>query len=435
MTKKPKVGTAPESPIHALEKFAMRRVERSEINEARYNPRKISTGAKARLSGVLKSVGMVQPIVWNRRTGNLAGGHQRLRVLDAESGGKPYSLTVSEIDVPLAEEKKINVLLNNPAVTGEWDDEKLAALLRDMAEPDATGFDAAEIERLIGDIAGDGPEPQLDRAEELLAKWKVKRGQVWSVGAHRIMCGDSADEKDLRNLTSKNPIMLIVTSPPYNQDVGNFSKSGMHKETKWTDNTNKGGYKDNLPETEYQAQQIAALKVWSGFLSATASIFYNHKNRFRDKRCLSPWRWLDQSGAKVRQEIIWKREGSVTQNARMFMPCDERVFWLYFGADFYFNDSTEIKTWSSVWEINSHKDREASTHGCAFPLEIPRRCIEACSKKSEAVLEPFLGSGTTLVACQQLGRVGFGMELEPKYVAVSLERLSEMGLKPKLATA
>jgi DNA modification methylase len=128
---------------------------------------------------------------------------------------------------------------------------------------------------------------------------------------------------------------------------------------------------------------------------------------------------------KVRQEIIWMREGSVTQNMRGFMPVDERIFWMYIGDDFYFDDTTEVKTFSTVWRINSHKDIGESRHGCEFPLELPSRAMRACSHIGGHVFEPYCGGGTTMVAAQNLNRKCYGIEISPGYCGVILQRMAD----------
>jgi DNA modification methylase len=108
---------------------------------------------------------------------------------------------------------------------------------------------------------------------------------------------------------------------------------------------------------------------------------------------------------------------------------------MYVGDDFYFDDSTEHKTWSSVWQINSHKDREESMHGCAFPMELASRPIRACSKIGDVILEPYCGSGTTLIAAEQLGRKCYGMEISPVYCDVIVARWEKFtGLKAVLGS-
>jgi len=174
-----------------------------------------------------------------------------------------------------------------------------------------------------------------------------------------------------------------------------------------------------MPEDEYQQQQLLALNVWSSVLRDGASLFYNHKNRYRDKAVVSPLSWLINGPFTLRQEIVWSRPGSVTQNARMFLPSDERIYWLYKGRDFYFDDSTEIKTWSTVWDIALETNR---THAAGFPVELPTRAIRACSQPADIVIEPYCGSGTTLIACERMGRRCFSMEIEPAYCQVIIDR-------------
>lgn len=311
---------------------------------------------------------------------------------------------------------------NRTAELAEWDEgalaQQLAALsIEDEELASATGFDQRDIEKM-----GGGVEIEEDEIPEPPADPITKPGDMWLLGDHRLLCGDSTKAEDVERLMAGETWRLCVTSPPYNQKLDSFKPSGMHTETKWVKNVQHGSYFDSKPESEYQSEQIAAVKAWAERSSADASIFYNHKNRYREKQVVSPWGWLSQTGLKVRQEIIWKREGSVTQNARMFMPCDERIYWLYCGNDFYFNDSTEHKTWSSVWQINSHKDREESMHGCAFPMELAARPIRACSESGDIVLEPYCGSGTTLIAAEQLGRKCYGMEISPAYCDVIVKR-------------
>ena len=177
-------------------------------------------------------------------------------------------------------------------------------------------------------------------------------------------------------------------------------------------------YADNLPERDYQEQQRRLLSLWADVLREGGSVFYNHKNRYRDKRVVTPLEWLP-GPFTFRQEIIWRRPGSVTQNARMFLPCDERIYWLYKGDDFLFNDETEVKTWSSVWDISPVANL---THPVAFPSEIPMRCIRASSMPDDLVLDPFSGSGTTIIASETTGRRCVAIEISPVYVDVAILR-------------
>lgn len=126
-------------------------IARDQISGAPYNPRIISDGAKKRLKKMLKKHGLVSTLVWNKRTGNLVSGHQRLDALDALEGARDYSLHVSVIDVPEREEKAINVQMNNPSMQGEWDTDALADLVaNDDIGFDEMGFSDADAEILFG---------------------------------------------------------------------------------------------------------------------------------------------------------------------------------------------------------------------------------------------------------------------------------------------
>jgi DNA modification methylase len=222
---------------------------------------------------------------------------------------------------------------------------------------------------------------------------------------------------------------LCVTSPPYNQNLETFTPSGMQRESPAFVHRMAGSYFDSIPEDEYRAQQVAMLELIASHMTADGSIFYNHKIRYRDKKIISPIEWLRDLSFPIRQEIIWDRGSSITLNARMFIPADERIYWLRVGNDFVFNDEVEIKSWSSVWNVAAVNDVKSSA---AFATDIPVRCIRAASHPDDIVIEPYSGSGTTMVAAEQTGRVCYGMEIEPKYVAVALERMAGMGLDARL---
>lgn len=133
------------------ERFEMAELKRSEIRNAAYNPRKITKEAKEKLKKGLETHGLVSPLTWNRRTGNLVSGHQRIAQIDAIEGTKDYTLQVAVIDVDAKQEKEINILLNNQAAMGEFDIDKLVELVEDI-DYSAAGFGADDMEDLLGDI-------------------------------------------------------------------------------------------------------------------------------------------------------------------------------------------------------------------------------------------------------------------------------------------
>jgi hypothetical protein len=145
-----------------LENFTISEVSRSDLKGAPYNPRKISEAEKRKLREGLKRHGLVAPITWNRRTGNVVGGHQRLAQLDKLAGTSNYTLHVAEIDVDESREKELNVLLNNPNAQGDWDMELLKDIFDDKSvDLSGMGFDAADLYQLFGDDISQQQEPEV----------------------------------------------------------------------------------------------------------------------------------------------------------------------------------------------------------------------------------------------------------------------------------
>lgn len=144
-------------------------IHRSQIIEADYNPRYITEDSRRRLKKAIEQVGLLAPITWNRRTGRVVGGHQRLRALDTINGNRDYYLRVAAVDMDETEEKSANLLLNNPEAQGEWDMEKLGDLLK---APDldllVAGFDASDVFKIVGDTATDTVLAEIaDRVEQV----------------------------------------------------------------------------------------------------------------------------------------------------------------------------------------------------------------------------------------------------------------------------
>ncbi|EIP96864.1 hypothetical protein OpiT1DRAFT_01290 [Opitutaceae bacterium TAV1] len=137
--------------------FTARTIRRCLITNAPYNPRIIGDDSRKRLKKKLKKTGLVEPLIWNETTGNLVGGHQRLSVLDEIEGRSDYELTVAAVRLPEAKEKSLNVFLNNPAAMGEWDEERLAEIVKEFGDaPDELGFDAADFDVIFenGELGG-----------------------------------------------------------------------------------------------------------------------------------------------------------------------------------------------------------------------------------------------------------------------------------------
>ncbi|MEI8289560.1 MAG: hypothetical protein WCH99_08795 [Verrucomicrobiota bacterium] len=179
--------------LSKFQAFTTDTVHRSVLKGAPYNPRYLPAKAKAKLRETLGAVGLVQPIVWNRRTGFIVGGHQRISQIDALEGHADYQLTVAVVDVDEKREKELNILLNNTDVTGEWDLEKLKGILDGEIELMNTGFDHAEFMKLFGEAPS---QPKSEHQEQLSADM----AKVKDAYAKLTEMGKSKDDTDFYNV-------------------------------------------------------------------------------------------------------------------------------------------------------------------------------------------------------------------------------------------
>ena len=240
-----------------------------------------------------------------------------------------------------------------------------------------------------------------------------KRREV--IGDATLYLGDC-----LEILPTLPKVDAVITSPPYNtlhgipetaSGIWGQSGGGLGFVNALRDN----GYEDDLDEPEYVARQLAIFSSIN--VNASASLFYNHQLRWRNKNLLHPVVWFSPSGWNLRQEIIWDRCGGMMFNARMFCRFDERILWFVRDEWKWNQESVGLGT---VWKIPRAQNKE---HPVAFPEELPRRCMAATTCAGDSVLDPFMGSGTTGVACMNLGRRFIGIEIEPKYFDIACERI------------
>ena len=190
----------------------------AELLPAEYNPRKDLKPGDAEYEKLKRSIqqfGYVEPVIWNRTTGRVVGGHQRLKVL--------IDMGISEVDCVIVEmdeekEKALNIALNK--ISGDWDKDKLALLISDLQGADfdvsLTGFEPAEIDELFRDDVKDGiRDDDFDVDAELKKPPVAKQGDVWTLGRHRLVCGDSTKADTLELLMADRKANLVVTDPPY----------------------------------------------------------------------------------------------------------------------------------------------------------------------------------------------------------------------------
>lgn len=400
--------TSSKEAVSRFQKFEAATIRRREIKNAPYNPRQIGPGERARLKTALEQLGLVETLVWNARTRHLVGGHQRLAILDELEGSADYSLTLARIDVSPSTERKLNLLLNNAHAQGTWDTAKLQALIAEMEGDIAlTGFDEKAIDELLAEAAGekeiDAP-PKFDEAEKLRKKYGVQPGQLWQLGDHRLLCGDSTKPEDVARVMAKLNADAVLTDPPYG-----ISQPGVPNDEPEKFEVIIRGAVKCLPMENGVAVAFASTRTFPLWLD---EIRQRHKFErmlwlYKVAQCAHPWRgWL-----LISEAILLSTIGE---------PDWQDVH--PYKHDTY-----------SVSEVSAELPDHLGWHGSVKPIAIVSDILSRICKSGAILYEPFLGSGTTLIACERLGRKCRAIEIEPKYVAVSIERWAEAsGGKPKL---
>lgn len=237
----------------------------------------------------------------------------------------------------------------------------------------------------------------------------VKEEQI---GDCRMILGDC-----LQVMPLLGKVDAVVTSPPYN--FGGFNRNGRVSAYK--------SYSDNLPECEYRDWIFSVIKSLP--LMNGASVFWNYKGRYVNGRYNHPWWVADCSHLNLVQEIIWNYPSSPDVAKIKFYPRIEYIFYFSNGKPKFFNEASSIET--NIWKF-SHNENANSKHPAPFPIQLPNRCIRAATRPNETILDLFMGSGTTGVACAKMGRKFIGIELDPDYFEIACDRVDEATRQPDL---
>ena len=241
---------------------------------------------------------------------------------------------------------------------------------------------------------------------------------------NKIFCGDALTI--LKSLPDEI-VDVGVTSPPYNK--------GENKKGWLVANVKYKGASDKLPEDLYQKNQIAVLDEIFRITKPGGSFFYNHKIRWERGRLLHPMDWLRKTKWIIRQEIIWDRMIAANIRGWRFWQVEERIYWLYKPkGNHYIGEELKPKhaLLTSIWRFPPERE---NPHPAPFPLALPIRCIFSVmdEKKGGLVIDPYCGSGTTLVAAKILGHNFIGIDISKEYVEFSEKRLKNYKTEEKYA--
>ena len=373
---------------------------------ADYNPCKISERAMKGLRASLERFGELGGIVYNKRTGRLVGGHQRVKAL-AAMGIEDAEVRV--VDLPVAEEKAANLALNHPGIGGEWDEALLAVVLDETRRDLPTAFEELQLDDLIGEalseaLAGGLTDP--DETPEPAPEPVTRVGDVWVLGDHRIICGDSTDAATVALLLAGAKPHLMVTDPPYGVEYD----ANWRNEAKRPDGTPYGANALGVVKNDDRADWREA---WALFPGEVAYVWHAP-----GELQLSVAESLRASGFELRTHVIWAKNSLVIGRGHYHMQHEPCWYAVRKGGTGHWQGD---RTQSTLWAIDKPQKSETG-HSTQKPVECMLRPIMNNSAKSDAVYEPFSGSGTTIIAGEQSERRVYAVELHPQYVDIAVRR-------------
>lgn len=355
------------------------------------------------LRGSLATVGWVQQILVNQRTGHVVDGHARVE--EALSKGET-SVPVLYVDLEPDEEALVLATLDPIAAMAVADDDKLRDLLAEVV------VDDAGLRALLGDLVV--PEPKVgltdpDDAPDLGEGSNIKRGDLFVLGDHRLMCGDATSARDVERLFDGEIADIIWTDPPYGVEYqAKLSKEEAVARRRRTDGleiSNDGP--DVTRDLVAKALRTSPLRAGGAFYVASPS--GDMETIFRQA--------IADADFQLRQQIVWVKDVFVMGRQDYHWRHESVLYGWRDGAAHYWSGG---RTQDTVWDIPRPKRSEQ--HPTMKPVELVSRALGNSSRPKDAVYDPFSGSGTTIIAAEQLGRRAFGMDIDPRYVAVAIER-------------
>ena len=362
------------------------------------NPRKITRARKAQLRKSLEQFGNLSPITWNKTTGRIIGGNQRLEGY-RDLGHMEVDVWVVELDE--AREKAAVVALNNHA--GEWEQERLAALIAEIndggGDVELTGFETLDIDKLLNSIQGcSDVDAEVDASEKnlnaLVAKWGVKLGQVWELGVHRLTCGDSSEKSVVEKTVGDSVVTTLLYDPEWDQKISVPIATPRHV-IAFTDC-------QRLPDVIGKFGSPTWMFVWD---------------------CVTSWFTPGRPLKRGKLALWFGPIGDYNQNGAHYGDSGDARDVCNSRGKYRFVPDPRGKHLSDVFQTQITKLHSESEHNHSKPLDWIRMLIGNCT--TGTIFDPFIGSGTTIIACEQLSRKCRAIELNPQYVAVALERWSK----------
>jgi DNA modification methylase len=374
------------------------------------NSRTHSDDQVQQIMGSIKEFGFTNPVLVDG-DGVIIAGHGRTMAAQRLGMKEVPCLRLSHLTE--AQKRAYIIADNKLALNAGWDDEMLSVELRNLRDEDfdlsLTGFDDAELSALLADAVADGLTDE-DAVPEVPAVPVTVEGDVWLLGRHRLMCGDSTSIDAVDKLMDGQKADMVFTSPPYNADAKAGQGDIFNK--KKSVRLYADGYSDKLPSQDYVDFAASVLEicfaVTDGFIFWNVS--YNAKSRFE---------YIQQISSRLPylvEQICWKKSSTIPFKGSLMRDWEPIYVFSTNKQPVAVKEVT-----SNFWQV-SNTGSQAENHKACFPVELPQRGIGIVAKNTGIVFEPFGGSGTTAIACEKTARDCRMMELDPKYCDVIIKR-------------
>lgn len=381
----------------------IQKINIEKLKAAEYNPRKDLKPEDEEYQKIKRSIlefGYVAPIIVNADM-TVIGGHQRLKVLK-ELGYEEVECNI--VDLDKTKEKALNIALNK--ITGEWDNSKLEELLAELKETDIdmdmTGFTFDEVDNILKDIEGSKEDDfDLEQALNEIEEPTTRPGDIWILGKNRLMCGDSTQKESVLRLMDKQEADMLLTDPPYNVDYEGKTVDALKIEN------------DNMTSTEFYNFLLDSFRNMFEVTKCGSSVYVFHA----DTEGLNFRNAFNAVGFKLAQCLVWVKNTFVMGRQDYQWRHEPILYGWKEGAGHYFiNDRKQ----STVLEFD--KPTRNAEHPTMKPIDLLVYLIKNSSKENDLILDLFGGSGSTLIAAEQVKRRCYTMELDPKYCDVIVKR-------------
>ena len=381
----------------------LQRIPIEKLKPAKYNPRKdLKPGDPAyeKIKRSLNDFGYVDPVIWNEVTGNIVGGHQRQKILVAE-GATEIDCVVVHIENP-QDEKAMNIALNK--AVGEWEPVALADLLSELQtsgyDLGATGFDAAEVNDLFSQVHDkDVADDDFDEDKAVEAPAFVEVGDIWLLGRHRLMCGDSTRAADVSLLMDGKKANLCITDPPYGCD--------------YSGGTGMKIMNDTLKGKEFYEFLLSAMKNIYEHLADGGALYVFHS----DAEKVNFYNAVVDAGFHYSTTCIWVKNSLVIGRMDYQMRHEPIIYAFKDTARHKFYGDRKQTT---IWEFD--RPTKSKLHPTTKSLPLIAYPMRNSSQENGIVVDLFGGSGSTLMAAEQLNRTACLMEIDPIYASVIVRR-------------